>query len=58
MYAIYGPYVLLAAVAVALLVAVNRDLISTIQFRIMMIAAAVLALAWTVFLGAVWQEYG
>ena len=58
MYAIYGPYVLPAAVAVALLVAVNRDLISTIQFRIMMIAAAVLALAWTVFLGAVWQEYG
>ncbi|GKQ50867.1 hypothetical protein [Bradyrhizobium sp. Ce-3] len=58
MYAIYGPYVLLAAVAVALLLAVNRDLISTIQFRIMMIAAAVLALAWTVFLGAVWQEYG
>ncbi|WP_375774894.1 hypothetical protein ACE103_22180 [Bradyrhizobium sp. ma5] len=57
MYAIYGPYVLLAVVAVALLVAVNRDLISTIQFRIMMIAAAVLALAWTVFLGAVWQEY-
>ncbi|MGY3490180.1 hypothetical protein ACVW1C_008063 [Bradyrhizobium sp. USDA 4011] len=58
MYAIYGPYVLLAAVAVALLVAVNRDLISTIQFRIMMVGAAVLALAWTVFLGAVWQEYG
>ncbi|WP_420964134.1 hypothetical protein [Bradyrhizobium sp. B120] len=58
MYAIYGPYVLLAAVAVALLFAVNRDLISTIQFRIMMIGAAVLALAWTVFLGAVWQEYG
>ena len=58
MYAIYGPYVLLAAIAVALLFAVNRDLISTIQFRIMMIAAAVLALAWTVFLGAVWQEYG
>ena len=57
MYAIYGPYVLLAAVAVALLVAVNRDLISTIQFRIMMVGAAVLALAWTVFLGAVWQEY-
>ncbi|UFX41879.1 hypothetical protein HAP47_0021515 [Bradyrhizobium sp. 41S5] len=57
MYAIYGPYVLLAAVAVALLVAVNRDLISTIQFRIMMTGAAVLALAWTVFLGAVWQEY-
>lgn len=57
MYAIYGPYVLLAAIAVALLVAVNRDLISTIQFRIMMIAAAVLSLAWTVFLGAVWQEY-
>ncbi|MGY4312721.1 hypothetical protein [Bradyrhizobium sp. JR3.5] len=58
MYAIYGPYVLLAAVAVALLVAVNRDLISTIQFRIMMIAAVVLALAWSIFLGAVWQEYG
>lgn len=58
MYAIYGPYVLLATIAVALLFAVNRDLISTIQFRIMMIGAAVLALAWTVFLGAVWQEYG
>ena len=58
MYAIYGPYVLLAAIAVALLFAVNRDLISTIQFRIMMIGAAVLALAWTVFLGAVWQESG
>jgi hypothetical protein len=58
MYAIYGPYVLLAAIAVALLFAVNRDLISTIQFRIMMVGAAVLALAWTVFLGAVWQEYG
>ncbi|MBP1297374.1 hypothetical protein AB7M49_008239 [Bradyrhizobium elkanii] len=58
MYAIYGPYVLLAAVAVALLVAVNRDMISTIQFRIMMIGAAVLALAWSVFLGAVWREYG
>ncbi|GIQ71857.1 hypothetical protein [Bradyrhizobium sp. RD5-C2] len=57
MYAIYGPYVLLAAIAVALLVAVNRDLISTIQFRVMLIGAAVLALAWTVFLGAVWQEY-
>ncbi|WP_339156790.1 hypothetical protein [Bradyrhizobium sp. 2S1] len=53
-----GPYVLLAAIAVALLVAVNRDLISTIQFRIMMIGAAVLALAWSVFLGAVWREYG
>ncbi|MGY4479351.1 hypothetical protein [Bradyrhizobium sp. USDA 3364] len=57
MYAMSGPYVLLAAIAVALLVAVNRDLISTVQFRIMMIGAGVLALAWTVFLGAVWQEY-
>ncbi|WP_194454227.1 hypothetical protein [Bradyrhizobium sp. CCBAU 53421] len=57
MYAIYGPYVLLVALVVALLVAVNRDLISTIQFRIMMIGAAVLALAWSIFLGAVWQEY-
>ncbi|WP_167386853.1 hypothetical protein [Bradyrhizobium mercantei] len=57
MYAIYGPYVLLAAAAAALLVAVNRDLISTFQFRIMMIGAGVLALAWSVFLGAVWHEY-
>lgn len=57
MYAIYGPYVLLAAVAVALLVAVSRDLISTIQFRIMIIGTGVLALVWSVLLGAVWQEY-
>ena len=57
MYAIYGPYVLLAAIAIASLVAVNRDLISTIQFRIMMIGAGVLALVWTVLLGTVWQEY-
>ncbi|WP_198961064.1 hypothetical protein [Bradyrhizobium sp. UFLA03-84] len=57
MYAMSGPYVLLAAIAVALLVAVNRDLISTFQFRMMMIGAGVLALVWTIFLGAVWQEY-
>ncbi|MGY3445377.1 MULTISPECIES: hypothetical protein [unclassified Bradyrhizobium] len=57
MYAIAGPYVLLVAIAVALLVAVNRDLISTFQFRMMMIGAAVLAVVWTIFLGAVWQEY-
>lgn len=57
MYVIYGPYVLLAAIAIALLVAVNRDLISTIQFRIMIIGTGVLALVWSVLLGAVWQEY-
>ena len=57
MSAMSGPYVLLAAIAVALLVAVNRDLISTFQFRLMMIGAGVLALAWTIFLGTVWQEY-
>ena len=57
MYAMSGPYVLLAAIAVALLVAVNRDLISTFQFRLMMIGAGVLALARTIFLGTVWQEY-
>ncbi|TWC05496.1 hypothetical protein FBZ93_103513 [Bradyrhizobium macuxiense] len=57
MYAMSGPYVLLAAIAVALLVAVNRDLISTFQFRLMMISTGVLALVWTIFLGSVWQEY-
>ncbi|WP_298267950.1 hypothetical protein [uncultured Bradyrhizobium sp.] len=57
MYAIYGPYVVLAAIAIALLVAVNRDLISTIQFRIMIIGTGVLALVWAVLLGTVWQEY-
>ncbi|WP_168200204.1 MULTISPECIES: hypothetical protein [Bradyrhizobium] len=57
MYAIYGPYVVLAAIAIALLVAVSRDLISTIQFRIMIIGTGVLALVWAVLLGTVWQEY-
>ena len=57
MYAVYGPYVVLAAIAIALLVAVNRDLISTIQFRIMIIGTGVLALVWSVLLGTVWQEY-
>ncbi|MBR0797999.1 hypothetical protein JQ615_21650 [Bradyrhizobium jicamae] len=57
MYAIYGPYVLLAAIAIALLVAVNRDLISTIQFRIMIIGTGAFALVWSVLLGTVWQEY-
>ncbi len=50
MYAIYGPYVVLAAIAIALLVAVNRDLISTIQFRIMIIGTGVLALVWACLL--------
>ena len=58
MYAIYGPYVLLAAVAIASIIAVNRDLVSTVQFRIMIIGAAVLALVWTVILGVVWPEHG
>ncbi|MCA6120517.1 hypothetical protein J6500_01170 [Bradyrhizobium sp. WSM 1704] len=58
MYAIYGPYVLLAAIAIASIIAVNRDLVSTIQFRIMIIGAAVLALVWTVILGMVWPEHG
>lgn len=57
MYAIYGPYVVLAAIAIASIVAVNRDLISTIQFRIMIIGTGVLALVWAVLLGTVWQEY-
>ena len=57
MYAMSGPYVVLAAIAIALLVAVNRDLISTIQFRIMIIGTGVLALVWSVLLGTVWQEY-
>ncbi|WP_407152365.1 hypothetical protein [Bradyrhizobium sp. ORS 86] len=57
MYVMSGPYVLLAVIAIALLVAVNRDLISTIQFRIMIIGTGVLALVWSVLLGAVWQEY-
>ncbi|WP_201456042.1 hypothetical protein [Bradyrhizobium macuxiense] len=57
MYVMSGPYVLLAAIAIALLVAVNRDLISTIQFRILIIGTGVLALVWSVLLGMVWQEY-
>lgn len=57
MYAIYGPYVVLAAIAIASIVAVNRDLISTIQFRIMIIGTGVLALVWAVLIGTVWQEY-
>jgi hypothetical protein len=57
MYAMSGPYVLLAAIAIASIVAVHRDLVSTIQFRIMIIGAGVLALAWTAFLGAVWLEH-
>jgi len=57
MYVIYGPYVLLAVIAIALLVAISRDLISTIQFRIMIIGTGVLALVWSVLLGTVWQEY-
>jgi hypothetical protein len=57
MYVMSGPYVLLAAIAIALLVAVNRDLISTIQFRVMIIGTGVLALVWSVLLGTVWQEY-
>ena len=58
MYAIYGPYVLLAAIAIASVIAVNRDLVSTIQFRIAIIGAGVLALVWTVILGVVWPEHG
>ncbi|WP_194469009.1 hypothetical protein [Bradyrhizobium sp. CCBAU 51753] len=58
MYAIYGPYVLLAAIAAASVIAVNRDLVSTIQFRIMIIGAGVLALIWTVILGVFWPEHG
>ena len=56
MYAIYWPYVLLGAIAIASIVAVNRDLVSTTQFRIMIIGAGVLALLWTVVLGGIWLE--
>ncbi|WGS17178.1 MULTISPECIES: hypothetical protein [unclassified Bradyrhizobium] len=57
MYVIYGPYVMLAVLAIASIVSVHRDLVSTTQFRIMIIGAGVLALVWSAFLGAVWLEY-
>ena len=57
MYAIYGPYVLLAAIVIASIVAVHRDLVSTTQFRIAIIGSGVLALIWTVVVGALWPGY-
>ncbi|WGR92017.1 hypothetical protein MTX26_17140 [Bradyrhizobium sp. ISRA443] len=57
MYVIHGPYVLLAVLAITSIVAVHRDLVSTTQFRIMIIGAGVLALVWSAYLGAVWLEY-
>ena len=57
MYAISGPYVLLALVVIASFVAFNRDLVSTTQCRIMIIGAGALALVWTAILGGIWLEY-
>ncbi|WP_201724300.1 hypothetical protein [Bradyrhizobium centrolobii] len=57
MYVIYGPYVLLIAIIIASLVAFQRDLVSTTQFRIMTIGAGALALVWTAILGGIWLEY-
>lgn len=57
MYAIYGPYVLLAAIVIASIFAFQRDLVSTTQFKIMTIGAGVLALVWTAILGGIWLEY-
>ncbi|WP_426442949.1 hypothetical protein [Bradyrhizobium genosp. P] len=56
MYVMSGPYVLLAIIAIASIVAVHRDLVSTTQFRIMIIGAGVLALVWTAVLGGNWLE--
>ncbi|QPF81961.1 hypothetical protein IC762_19395 [Bradyrhizobium genosp. L] len=58
MHAVYAPYVLLAAIAIAAIVAVSRDLISTMQFRIAMIGSGVLALVWAVVMGVLWPEHG
>lgn len=57
MYAIYGPYVLLAAIVIAAIFAFQRDLVSTTQFKIMTIGAGLLALVWTAILGGIWLEY-
>jgi hypothetical protein len=57
MYVMLGPYALLAVIAIASIVAVHRDLISTTQFRIMIIGAGVLAFGWTGVLGGIWLEY-
>jgi hypothetical protein len=57
MYAMLGPYILLALVVVASFFAFNRDLVSTTQCRIMIIGAGVLALVWTAILGGLWLEY-
>jgi hypothetical protein len=57
MYAIYGPYVLLAAIAIASIIAFQRDLVTTTQFKIMIIGAGAVALVWSVVLGGIWLEY-
>jgi hypothetical protein len=47
MFAIYAPYIVAAAAAIAAIIIRHRDLASTTQVRIILGSAAAVAVLWT-----------
>ena len=56
MLAIFAPYLLAAAAAIAAVIIRQRDLASTTQVRIILGGAGAVAVLWTGFLFVLWRS--